>query len=560
MQNQAQGTGTDPQQDSASAGPSTAPPATAAVVVVDPATLRASVATLQADLLKLQQQRQAIEQAAASGAIAPEQLRATLDAVGSVAQTKQRELDRLLLQAQAQGQGQGAAPMPNMAAFAEKLAKIEATASARQSALGGGVGIDVTQAVALAFQGPGAVQNLSDQQQQMLSMQQRKDWQHQNCRVYVGSIHYELGEAEVRQLFAPFGRIERLDMSRDPGTGKHRGYCFITFEHMESANAAVAGLHNIDVLGRPLKVSRPTGSAGGAAAATAPGGAAPPGAGAAVDISAAAAQALRSLQQPPAAGAQAPAAPAPIKVYVGSVPYELDADSLRQIFAPFGGIISCTLLPSQTPEQQQLGKHRGYGFIEFESDEAARNAITGMNGFDISGRKLKVNYASTKDSAMPVMGAAAGSGPLANIAALAAAGQSNSNAAAAAAAAMGLTADAPPLPPLVAAPLPGAVVSNVLLLQGMVTTSEVDEELKSDIEEESNQVTRPVGGRVVSVSIVTLEPANPQGPVAIYVVFNTAAAAEQAQRMLHGRRFGDGVTQASIVPMAMYQQAIGLLG
>ncbi|XP_034468761.1 poly(U)-binding-splicing factor PUF60a isoform X1 [Hippoglossus hippoglossus] len=42
------------------------------------------------------------------------------------------------------------------------------------------------------------------------------------CRVYVGSIYYELGEDIIRQAFAPFGPIKSIDMSWDSVTMKHK--------------------------------------------------------------------------------------------------------------------------------------------------------------------------------------------------------------------------------------------------------------------------------------------------------------------------------------------------
>lgn len=42
------------------------------------------------------------------------------------------------------------------------------------------------------------------------------------CRVYVGSIYYELGEDTVRQAFIPFGPIKSIDMSWDSVTMKHK--------------------------------------------------------------------------------------------------------------------------------------------------------------------------------------------------------------------------------------------------------------------------------------------------------------------------------------------------
>jgi len=41
-------------------------------------------------------------------------------------------------------------------------------------------------------------------------------------RLYIGSLHYEITEAQVRALFSPFGDITKLDMSHDPLTGKSK--------------------------------------------------------------------------------------------------------------------------------------------------------------------------------------------------------------------------------------------------------------------------------------------------------------------------------------------------
>lgn len=46
---------------------------------------------------------------------------------------------------------------------------------------------------------------------------------------------------------------------------------------------------------------------------------------------------------------------------------------------------SCQLIPN--PE---TGKHKGYGFVEFETEDAAKGAIQCMNGFQLGGRQLKV--------------------------------------------------------------------------------------------------------------------------------------------------------------------------
>ena len=42
------------------------------------------------------------------------------------------------------------------------------------------------------------------------------------CRVYVGSIYYDVGQELVKEAFTPFGPIKSIDMSYDAITHKHK--------------------------------------------------------------------------------------------------------------------------------------------------------------------------------------------------------------------------------------------------------------------------------------------------------------------------------------------------
>lgn len=46
-------------------------------------------------------------------------------------------------------------------------------------------------------------------------------------RLYVGSLHFDLTADDVKQVFAPFGEIEFVDLHRDSMTGKSKGFCFV---------------------------------------------------------------------------------------------------------------------------------------------------------------------------------------------------------------------------------------------------------------------------------------------------------------------------------------------
>lgn len=107
------------------------------------------------------------------------------------------------------------------------------------------------------------------------------------CRVYVGSIYYELGEDTIRQAFAPFGPIKSIDMSWDSVTMKHKvgiklspnfcfssikrltlvyfvwfrliflatqGFAFVEYDVPEAAQLALEQMNSVMLGGRNIKV------------------------------------------------------------------------------------------------------------------------------------------------------------------------------------------------------------------------------------------------------------------------------------------------------------------
>ncbi|GJP70165.1 hypothetical protein CLOP_g1142 [Closterium sp. NIES-67] len=71
------------------------------------------------------------------------------------------------------------------------------------------------------------------------------------CRIYVGSIFYDLTEADILLAFSPFGPITKIDMPKDASTGKHKGFCFIEFTTPETASTAIAAMNDFTLAGRP---------------------------------------------------------------------------------------------------------------------------------------------------------------------------------------------------------------------------------------------------------------------------------------------------------------------
>ncbi|XP_034415804.1 poly(U)-binding-splicing factor PUF60-B isoform X1 [Cyclopterus lumpus] len=203
-------------------------------------------------------------------------------------------------------------------------------------------------AVTMGFGDPlSPLQSVAAQRQRALAIM---------CRVYVGSIYYELGEDTIRQAFAPFGPIKSIDMSWDSVTMKHKGFAFVEYDVPEAAQLALEQMNSVMLGGRNIKVGRPSNIG----------------------------------QAQPIIDQLAEEARAFNRIYVASVHPDLSDDDIKSVFEAFGRIKSCTLARDPT-----TGRHRGFGFIEYEKPQSALDAVSSMNLFDLGGQYLRVGKAVT---------------------------------------------------------------------------------------------------------------------------------------------------------------------
>lgn len=82
-------------------------------------------------------------------------------------------------------------------------------------------------------------------------------------RLYVGSLHFNITEEMLTGIFEPFGKIEHIQLLREPDTGRSKGYGFITFVDAECARRALEQLNGFELAGRPMKVGLVTDRADG---------------------------------------------------------------------------------------------------------------------------------------------------------------------------------------------------------------------------------------------------------------------------------------------------------
>ncbi len=76
------------------------------------------------------------------------------------------------------------------------------------------------------------------------------------------------------------------------------------------------------------------------------------------------------------------------KLYVGNLPYQVTSDELKSMFSEFGEIVDAVVIADR-----DSGRSKGFGFVEFSSEEDAKKAVDAMAGKEMDERKLVVNFA-----------------------------------------------------------------------------------------------------------------------------------------------------------------------
>lgn len=72
--------------------------------------------------------------------------------------------------------------------------------------------------------------------------------------VFVGGIPFDLTEGDLLAVFAQYGEVVDVNLVRDKGTGKSKGFAFVAYEDQRSTNLAVDNLNGAQLLGRTIRV------------------------------------------------------------------------------------------------------------------------------------------------------------------------------------------------------------------------------------------------------------------------------------------------------------------
>jgi polyadenylate-binding protein len=163
----------------------------------------------------------------------------------------------------------------------------------------------------------------------------------QFASLYVGDLASDVTEDVLYQLFNTIGPVASIRVCRDSVTRRSLGYAYVNFHSVQDAERALDTLNFSNIKGHPCRI-------------------------------------MWSHRDPTVRRSNSS------NVYVKNLDKEIDNKALHDTFCLFGNILSCKV--ATDPD----GKSRGFGFVHFETEEAAKTAIEKLNGMKIGSKTVFV--------------------------------------------------------------------------------------------------------------------------------------------------------------------------
>ncbi|XP_063141283.1 polyadenylate-binding protein 1-like [Rattus norvegicus] len=175
--------------------------------------------------------------------------------------------------------------------------------------------------------------------------------------LYVGDLHPDVTEAMLYEMFSPIGTILSIRVCRDVATRRSLGYAYINFQQPADAERALDTMNFEMIKGQPIRIMWSHRDPG-----------------------------LRRSGMG--------------NIFIKNLENSIDNKALYDTFSTFGSILSSKVVYNEHGS-------RGFGFVHFETHEAAQKAINTMNGMLLNDRKVFVGHFKSRQKREAELGARA---------------------------------------------------------------------------------------------------------------------------------------------------------
>ncbi|KAI0501600.1 hypothetical protein KFK09_016545 [Dendrobium nobile] len=169
--------------------------------------------------------------------------------------------------------------------------------------------------------------------------------------LYIGDLHQDVTDPNLFELFSTIGDIASVRVCRDSVSGCSLGYGYVNYMSEQDAENAIEKLNYSVLCGKPIRI-------------------------------------MWSHKDPVARNSGVG------NIFVKNLSGSIDNLKLQAMFGKFGTILSSKVA-------LQDGKSKGYGFVQFDSQDSANAAIENLNGTTVDGKKLFVNKFIKKSERIP---------------------------------------------------------------------------------------------------------------------------------------------------------------